>query len=96
MLCRAIPVPSSSWSPRPAGNAAEVDGLAHRYFPGATRSPWVATATIPQRRHTQTWTIPPKSVVVEGKDLIRSTLWHLAQAGAVMYSSTKCPARSAP
>ena len=78
----------ASVTPRPAGNATEVDGLAHRYFPGATRSPWVATATIPQRRHTQTWTIPPKSVTVEGRDLIRSTWLHLAQAGAVMYSST--------
>ena len=89
MLCRAIPVLSSSWAPRPAGNAAEVDDLAHRYFPGATRSPWVATATIPQRRQTQIWTIPPKSVVVEDRDLIRST-W--AQAGAVMAS----PGRGIP
>ena len=54
----------------------------YRYFAGAALSPWVATATIPQRRQTQTWTIPPKSMVVEGRDLIRSTWQHRLHGGA--------------
>ena len=59
----------SACSNRPSGGAwpcSAYQTVRHQ-FPGVTRSPWVATATIPQRRHIQTWTIPPKSVVVEGR-----------------------------
>ena len=81
---------------RERGHSPAYQNVNH-HFAGATRSPWVDIATIPQRRQTQTWTIPPKSVVVvEGRDLIRSTWLHLLQAGALMSSPHPGSPRTSP